>query len=118
MLLLPVAGEAGERVAALMRLALRYGVEVERMQQQADRAAALPRLQLSLKVRGRYVELRSFVAAALQADPGLALERLQWRRDSADVDELQAELHWTLWQPPATAATAATAATLAVAGTP
>lgn len=103
---LPPAGDAAERVADLLRLALRHGVDVERTQQQLDRGGPLPRLQLGLTAQGRYVELRTFVAAALQADPGLALDRLRWRRATAASDELEAELQWSLWQAPVPSAVA------------
>lgn len=95
---LPTTGPAPERVADLLRLAPRHGVEVLRTQQQIDRSGPLPRLQLGLSASGRYGGLRAFVAAALQADPGLALDRLQWRRSSSTVDQLEAELQWSLLQ--------------------
>ena len=100
---LPAVGEASERVADLLRLAARHGVDVARTQQQrSEQNGPLPRLQVGLNARGRYAELRGFIAAALQADPGLALDSLQWRRAGAGVDLLEAELQWSLWQAPTT----------------
>jgi hypothetical protein len=98
---LPVTGDAAERVAELLRLARRHGVDVQRTQQQLDRDGPLPRLQLGLTAQGRYAELRAFVAHALQADAGLALDRLHWRRSSVGSDELEADMQWSLWQAPA-----------------
>jgi len=97
---LPPGGEESERVAALLRLAQRQGVDVQRTQQQLDRSGPLPRLQLGLSAQGRYADLRAFVAGALQADPGLALDRLQWRRATAEAERLDAELQWSMLQGP------------------
>ncbi len=104
---LPAAGDPAERVADLLALALRHGVNVGRTQQQRQRQGTVERLQLGLSAQGRYADLRAFVAAALQADAGLALDTLQLRRASADVGEFEAELQWSLLQAEAQTAAAA-----------
>ncbi len=96
---LPAVGDSAERVAALLRLAARHGLVLERTQQRISLSGNVRRLQVGLTLRGRYVELRSFIAAALRADAGLALDELSLRRGAPEVDQLEAELAWSFFQP-------------------
>ena len=89
---LPLPAQTHERRAALMALARRQGVDVQRAGEQADGAG---QLQLVLAGRARYPALRAFVAAALVADPALVLDRLRMQRSSAAVAELDVDLQWT-----------------------
>jgi hypothetical protein len=59
--------------------------------------AHLRRYQLSLPVYGAYPDIRAFVAQALNADPALALNAIQLRRDSIETPELDALLNFTLY---------------------
>lgn len=92
----PAVDDVNDRVAALLRRAAQEGVLVGRSQQRQDDAGPVPRLLLTLSARGGYAELRAFLADALQADPGLALLRLRWRRPDAQTGSLEAELQWSL----------------------
>lgn len=89
---LPLAAYTPDRRAALMALARRHGVDVQRAGEQADSAG---QLQLALAGRARYAALRAFVAAALVADPALVLDRLRMQRASAAAAELDLDLQWT-----------------------
>lgn len=95
---LPAAAEPATRLADLLALALRHGVAVERVQQRLEPQPGVRQLTVQMSGRGRYADLRAFVAAALQADPALALQRVQWRRATPAQAELDAELHWALLQ--------------------
>lgn len=97
---LPAASDPADRVADLLALALRHGVSVVRTQQQREQQGPVQRLQLLLSAQGRYTELRSFIAAALQADPGLALDTLQLRRATPEQPLFDAELQWSLLRAP------------------
>ena len=89
---LPLADQTPDRRAALMALARRHGVDVQRATEQADSAG---QLQLALAGRARYTALRAFVAAALLADPALVLDRLRMQRASAAAADLDVDLQWT-----------------------
>jgi hypothetical protein len=93
---LPDVGDPAERVADLLALALRHGVNVERTQQRLEPGTVVQRLQVGMNARAPYADLRAFVAAALLADPGLALDRLQWHRATETGSELDAEFQWSL----------------------
>ena len=93
---LPDVGDPAERVADLLALALSHGVKVERTSQRLEPGVAVQRLQVGMNVRAPYADLRAFVAEALQADPGLALDRLQWRRPNETGNDLDAEFQWSL----------------------
>jgi hypothetical protein len=97
--LLPVALDVNVRVAGLLGLAAHNRVLVERSQQRQDEAGPVPHLLLTMSARGGYAELREFLVDALQADPGLALVRLRWRRPDIRNGSLEAELQWSLLMP-------------------
>lgn len=90
---LPMLVRTPERRAALMVLARRHGLAVQRAAEQADAAG---QLQLTLAGQARYAALRAFVAAALLADPALVLDRLHMQRASATAPDLDVDLQWTL----------------------
>lgn len=87
------AASQAQRVADLLELALRQGLQFSRTEQRADDDGGL---RLHMPVQGGYAELRGFAEAALLADPALALLSLQLRRDAAGGAQLQAELVWWL----------------------
>lgn len=61
------------------------------------RDAHLQRYQLSLPVRGDYPGIRRFLAAALNAEPALALAGLQLRRSRIESDTVEGLLNFTLY---------------------
>ena len=89
---LPPLAHTPERRAALMVLARRHGLAVQRAAEQTDAAG---QLQLTLAGQARYAALRGFVAAALLADPALVLDRLHMQRASAAAPDLDIDLQWT-----------------------
>ncbi len=99
--LLPEATRSPERSAQLAGLARRHGVRVQRLREQFDAAG---QLQLSLSGQAAYANWRAFVAAALAADPALALDRLRLQRADADAVELDADTQWTFLHRGATTA--------------
>ena len=61
------------------------------------RDAHLRRYQLTLPVRGDYPGIRRFLAAALNAEPALALAGLQLRRSRIESDTVEGLLNFTLY---------------------
>jgi hypothetical protein len=59
--------------------------------------AHLRRYQLSLPVSGSYPEVRAFLTRALNADPALALNAIQMRRDRIESSDLETMLNFTLY---------------------
>ena len=106
----PGAERTPERSAALLQLARRHGLTVQRAREQADPAG---HFQLGLSGQASYPALRSFVAAALAADPALVLDRLRLQRAAPAVAELDVDMQWTLLQRAAGADAAADAAAAA-----
>jgi hypothetical protein len=100
-LILPEATQSPERSARLARLARRHGLQVQRLREQFDAAG---QLQLSLSGQAPYASWRAFVAAALAADPALALDRLRLQRADADAAVLDADTQWTFLHRGATVA--------------
>jgi hypothetical protein len=90
--LLPAADRSPDRSARLAQLARRHGVQVQRLREQWD---GLGQLQLSLSGTASYLTWRSFIAAALAADPALALDRLRLQRPDPETADLGAETQWT-----------------------
>lgn len=98
-LLWPAEDRVSSRMADLLALALRHGVAVQRVQRvggDAD-AAGAARTRLVMPVRAAYVDLRQFIAEALQQDEALALERVGLRRHKGDAAELEGDLQWVLF---------------------
>lgn len=118
---LPPAEARQQRLADLLEMAVRLGLVVPRSEQHlaVEPGSGLERLRVSLPVQGRYAVLRQYLSAALAHDAGLSLDSLHLRRAQRDVQELQADLVWTLHSrtsptttptttPPAASATGAT----------
>jgi hypothetical protein len=115
---LPGAAQRPQRVADLLALAARHGVQVRRsdFQLATDRDSGVDRYRATLPVSATYPALRAFLAAALQHDDALSLDGLKLQREHTAAAEWQAELRFTLFgradlpeagTPPATAPGAA-----------
>lgn len=102
------AGEAGQptlapaAAAALRRLfdaAEAAGLDLPQGEYRLTEIqdAHLRRYQLSLPVAGSYPAIRAFMAAALGADPALALAGVQLRRERIEAHELDALLNFVLY---------------------
>jgi hypothetical protein len=82
----------------LMRLAQEGGLTVQRgeYRPQWDAQGRFTRYQMSWPVKGATAAVGRFVQAALMAQPALALERIQFKRERADAGEIEARLQWSL----------------------
>lgn len=87
-----------DRLAALLRLPtqLDLALPVATQAWAEDTTAGITRLQTTLVARGRYADLRRFVAAALAQDPALVLEHIALTRPAGDVALLDAELRFVM----------------------
>lgn len=97
---LPSTQQHETRVADLMEAALRNTVTVVAVEQGSP-GAPVPRLRLQridLTARAPYADLRRFIEAALQADTGLALQRVTLSRANGDAVELDARLQFSLME--------------------
>ncbi|MDL5030981.1 GspMb/PilO family protein [Pelomonas sp. APW6] len=95
---LPPASERQQRLADLLEIGVRLGLEIQRSEQRLvpDAGAGLERLRVSLPVQGSYAQLRQYLGAALVHDPALSLDSLHLRRSQRESTVLQADLVWTL----------------------
>ena len=103
---LPAAEQAPRRVADLLALAQAQGLALHSIRQTwgsagSGDAAGLRQIQVTLLLQGPYASLRTWVAKALQQDPGLALDSLHLEA-FATADRpvggtgLRAALQWSL----------------------
>ncbi|MGQ9860597.1 MAG: hypothetical protein ACUVSD_01125 [Thiobacillaceae bacterium] len=92
--------ETPEAVGRLFKAASRAGLALDqgeyRLQGGAG-GAGLLRYQIVLPAQASYPVLRSFLADALNANPGLALDALDLSRDRVESGELKAMLRFTLY---------------------
>lgn len=95
---LPSARERQQRLADLLEIALRLGLNSQRTEHRlsVDAAAGLERLRVTMPLTGGYAQLRQFIEAALAHDAALSLDGLKLRRASPQATELDAELVWSL----------------------
>lgn len=63
----------------------------------AEKNLRLVRYELSLPVRGSYVQVYGLIAAALNAMPNLALDEIVIRRESRLAGEIEAQLRFSLY---------------------
>ena len=95
---LPPARERQQRLADLLEIGVRLGLEVQRSEQRlaTEVGTGLERLRISLPVQGSYAQIRQFLGAALAHDPALSLDSLHLRRAQRDSTVMQADLVWTI----------------------
>lgn len=62
-----------------------------------ERNQKLARYQLTLPVRGNYMQVRGFIAEVLTAVPAAALDEIGFRRDSLGSTVLDARLRFTVY---------------------
>lgn len=116
---LPDADARVARLAGLLTLARRHGLDLPALAQQPGAAApvgtaeaaggpatgdgpsALVAVRVDVQARGRYAELRAFLRELLQDDPALAIERLHLSRDDEAAQRpggVAAELRLVLYE--------------------
>jgi Tfp pilus assembly protein PilO len=95
---LPPSGERQQRLADLLEMSLRLGLNSARTEHRlsVDPASGLERLRVSMPLSGSYAQLRQFIGSALAHDPALSLDSLKLRRASPQATEVDAELVWSL----------------------
>ncbi len=95
---LPPASERQQRLADLLEIGVRLGLEIQRSEQRLapDAGSGLERLRVGMPVQGSYAQLRQYLGAALAHDPALSLDSLHLRRPQGESPVLQADLVWTL----------------------
>jgi hypothetical protein len=97
---LPGASQRDARLADLLETALRSGIQVLTVDQPvpSEPAPGITQHRVELSARGRYLDLRRFIEAALQADAALALTQVSLSRPAADAPEVDARLQFSLLQ--------------------
>ena len=95
---LPPSGERQQRLADLLEMSLRLGLNSARTEHRltVDPASGLERLRVSMPLSGNYATLRQFIGSALAHDPALSLDSLKLRRASPQATDVDAELVWSL----------------------
>jgi hypothetical protein len=85
-------------VQDVLNLAARHGLEVRRGQYrgQPDTIGAFFRYRMTLPVKGAPAAVYGFMQEALRAQPALALESVQFRRERGESPEIELNLHWLL----------------------
>ncbi len=95
---LPDVSQRQELLADLLALAVRHGVSVARsdLRTESDAAPGVERYRIVMPARADYAALRSFIEAALLAQPALSLDDLQLSRRSVSQADIEAQLQWSL----------------------
>ena len=62
-----------------------------------DKSGKLVRYQITLPVKGSYVQIRRFVAQSLAEVPVLALEDINFKRETIGATQLEARIKFTLF---------------------
>lgn len=91
--------EAFAALQAIYAAAEQEGLELESGEYRVSRepGARLLRYQIVFPVKGSYPKIRRFVARALNEAPGVALDDLALRRDTAQSSALEARVQFTLF---------------------
>lgn len=63
----------------------------------ADKSGKLTRYQVTLPVKGSYVQIRKFIDAALIAVPVAALDDVNFKRETIAANQLEARIKFTLF---------------------
>lgn len=93
------AGAAPETVRSLIRLAEREGLILPKgeYKMEPDAAGGFVRVRMVLPVQGEAAAVQRFVLAALQSEPALAIESIQFRKERLTTPETDARVHWVLF---------------------
>jgi hypothetical protein len=91
--------EAFAALQAIFAAAAAEGLELETGEYRIgrERGSRLLRYQIVYPVKGSYPKIRRFVARALNEAPGIALDDLTLRRDSAQASLLEARVQFTMY---------------------
>ena len=98
----PAAADRQDRLAVLLTLAAKNGLESKRSEFRLaqDRDSGLLRYTVTLPVAGPYGQVRRFMEEAQAHDPALSLDRLRLRRASASASVVETDLTWSFFMQP------------------
>lgn len=85
-------------VQDLLRLAESEGLSIQRgeYRPQVDAAGGFVRYRMSLPVQGAAPSIHRFIQSSLRKQKALALESVQFRRESIEVSQIEARIQWVL----------------------
>ena len=97
--LLPDEHEAAGQIALLLDAAADHDLTPDKAEYALTRstAADFVRYQITLPVRGSYIDIRKFANQALNDLPALALNEISFQRENSDSGEVEARLRFTLF---------------------
>ncbi len=86
-------------IRELVRLAKKQKVELSSSEYRLvnEKDARLARYEMILPVKGRYPEIRAFIADALEAVPAMAISAIAIKRESVSSDRLEMRLEINLY---------------------
>ncbi len=86
-------------IRELVRIAKQQGVEINSsdFRLTIEQGARLARYEMILPVRGRYPQIRAFIAGALEAVPAMAIVGIAIKRDNIQSTQLEARLEINLY---------------------
>ena len=86
-------------IRELVRLAKKQKVELSSSEYRLvnEKDARLARYEMILPVKGRYPEIRAFIADALEAVPAMAISAIAMKRESVSSDRLEMRLEINLY---------------------
>ncbi len=97
--LLPAEDQAPKAFQQILSLANDQGVEPEKSEYQLTRnpSAAFTRYQMTLPMRGRYMDIRRFIIQVLNTLPNVALSEISFKRDEANPDQVEAKVRFSIY---------------------
>ena len=86
-------------IRELVQLAKKHGVELNSSEYRLvnENDARLARYEMILPVKGRYPQIRAFMAAALEAVPAMAISAIALKRENITSDRLEVRLEINLY---------------------
>lgn len=91
-----------DEVTTELRQLYEFAESVQLVVQQADfqqsaSSGGIGRLQVSLPIKGSYVQMRGFIELLLRSLPNASVDRLVLKRNQVGQAQLEASLHLSLW---------------------
>ena len=86
-------------IRELVRIAQKHGVELSSSEYRLvnDNDARLARYEMVLPVKGKYSQVRAFMAAALEAVPAMAISAIAIKRENVTSEKLEVRLEVNLY---------------------
>ena len=98
----PAAADRQDRLAVLLTLATKNGLESKRSEFRLaqDHDSGLLRYTVTMPVAGPYSQVRRFLEETQAHDPALSLDRLRLRRASTSASTVETDLTWSFFMQP------------------